>query len=139
MPCETFRKEELDHFESLCMSKTSWELNPELRELADLGEAEAVADILRVFLDDAEQQIRKAEEAMRAGDGDGLKFAAHTLSGSAATIGLNNFSAVAHQVQLLAKAHRFPESYETMEELRNQFPSAKEVLTEIIRALEPGH
>ena len=80
------------------MSETKWELNPELRELVELGQGEAVVDILRVFLEDAEEQIRRAEEAMRVCDGDGLKFAAHNLSGSAASIGFNDFSAVARHV-----------------------------------------
>jgi HPt (histidine-containing phosphotransfer) domain-containing protein len=119
------------------MSETNWELNPELRELVELGQGEAVVDILRVFLADAEEQIRRAEEAMRACDGDGLKFAAHSLSGSAATIGFNDFSAVARQLQILAKARRFSESYERVETLRNQLPSAREKLIKMIGELAP--
>jgi HPt (histidine-containing phosphotransfer) domain-containing protein len=118
--------------------KTVWELNPELRELADLGEGDLVADILRGFLKDAEYQLCQAEEAMRMHDGDGLKFAAHSLTGSAATVGLDDFSAVARQLQVLAKAHKFSESYEQLQTLRNQLPPAKEALTRLIRELTPG-
>jgi len=94
--------------------KTGWELNPELRELADLGEGKMVADILRGFLNDAEDQISKAEEAIRTRDGNGLKFAAHSLTGSAATVGLTDFSAAVRQLHVLVNAHRFPESYEQL-------------------------
>jgi HPt (histidine-containing phosphotransfer) domain-containing protein len=117
--------------------KTDWELNPELRELAELGEHEIVADILRVFLNDAEHQLSKAEEAIRNGDGDGVRFAAHSLTGSAAAVGLNEFSEVAKQLQLLAKAHKLSESYEQLQSLRNQLPSAKQALTQVIRELKP--
>ena len=117
--------------------KTGWELNPELRELADLGEGKMVADILRGFLNDAEDQISKAEEAIRTRDGNGLKFAAHSLTGSAATVGLTDFSAAARQLQVLANAHRFPESYEQLKTLRNQLPAAKEALARFIRELQP--
>lgn len=116
--------------------KTEWEMNPELRELADLGESEAVADILRGFLKDAEQQISKAEEAMQRGDEDGLGMAAHTLTGSAATVGLNDFSAVAQQLQALAKAHRLSESYEKLQNLRHQFPLAKAAVNRTIQVLD---
>ena len=116
--------------------KTEWEMNPELRELADLGESEAVADILRGFLKDAEQQISKAEEAMQRGDEDGLGMAAHTLTGSAATVGLNDFSAVAQQLQALAKAHRLSESYEKLRNLRREFPLAKAAVNRTIQALD---
>lgn len=120
------------------MVKTGWELNPELQELADLGEGALVADILQGFLNDAEDQIRNAEEAMRRRDGDGLKFAAHSLAGSAATVGLNEFSAVARQLQILAKAYRFPECHEQLQTLRKQLPSATEALIQFIGELDPG-
>jgi HPt (histidine-containing phosphotransfer) domain-containing protein len=116
--------------------KTGWDLNPELRELADLGEGEMVADILRGFLNDAEDQIREAEEAMRTRDGDRLKFAAHSLTGSAATVGLNDFSAVARQLHVLARARKFPESHEQLKTLRNQLPEAKEALMQFIREFQ---
>jgi HPt (histidine-containing phosphotransfer) domain-containing protein len=116
--------------------KTEWAMNPELRELADLGESEAVADILRGFLSDAEHQISKAEEAMRRGDGDGLGVAAHTLTGSAATVGLNDLSAVAQQLQALAKAHRLSESYEQLRSLRREFPLAKAAVNRTIEELD---
>jgi HPt (histidine-containing phosphotransfer) domain-containing protein len=117
--------------------KTGWELNPELRELADLGEGEMVADILRGFLNDAEDQISKAEEAIRTRDSNGLKFAAHSLTGSAATVGLIDFSAAARQLHVLANAHRFPESHEQLKTLRNQLPAAKEALAQFIREFQP--
>ena len=119
-------------------SKPAWELNPELKELADLGDGPAVAEILRGFLDDAEHQIRRAEDAMRSEDCESLKFVAHTLSGSAATVGLNEFSEVARQLQLLANAHKISESHEYLTSLREKLPSAKLALSETINELAPG-
>jgi HPt (histidine-containing phosphotransfer) domain-containing protein len=115
--------------------KTSWELNPELKEMADLGERSTVAEILRGFLDDAEDQIERAEEAMRSEDCDGLDFAAHSLTGSAATVGLAEFSQVARRLQILAKAHRITESYEQLQSLREKLPSAREAIGRTIHEL----
>ena len=104
-----------------------WELNPELQELAALGDAPAVAEILRIFLDDAEQQIEMAERAMRREDCASVGNAAHTLSGSSATIGLQGFSLVARQMQMLAQSQKLAESRERLEDLRRQIPAAKRV------------
>jgi HPt (histidine-containing phosphotransfer) domain-containing protein len=116
-------------------SKTSWKLNPELREMADVGERSTVAEILRGFLDDAEDQIQRAEEAMQSEDCERLNFAAHSLTGSAAMVGLDDFSQVARQLQMLAKAHRIAESYEQLQSLREKLPSAKEAIGRTISEL----
>jgi HPt (histidine-containing phosphotransfer) domain-containing protein len=118
-------------------SNKHWELNPELKELADEGGGPAVAQILRGFLDDAEDQMRRAEDAVRAEDCETLRFAAHTLSGSAATVGLNEFSEVARQLQLLAYAQKISESHEQLEDLRKKLTPAKRALNETISELEP--
>jgi HPt (histidine-containing phosphotransfer) domain-containing protein len=113
-----------------------WELNPELQELADLGDAPAVAEILRMFLDDTEQQIEAAERAMQMEDCASVRNVAHTLSGSSATIGWNGFSVVARQMQMLAQSQRLAESRERLEDLRRQIPAAKRAIGQLITEFE---
>jgi HPt (histidine-containing phosphotransfer) domain-containing protein len=114
-----------------------WELNSELQELADMGQGLMVAEILREFIEDAEGQIARAEKAVERCDGAELTFVAHTLTGSAATVGLQDFSSVAYQLQMLARAQKFAESLLVLEDLRKQFPSAKQAVNQAISQLKP--
>jgi CheY-like chemotaxis protein/HPt (histidine-containing phosphotransfer) domain-containing protein len=49
------------------------------------GDAQLLADISRLFLDDAPEHLRRIRAAIDAGDAEGLRHAAHALKGAAAS------------------------------------------------------
>jgi HPt (histidine-containing phosphotransfer) domain-containing protein len=119
-------------------SNKHWELNPELKELAEEGGGPAVAQILKGFLEEAQDQLPRAEDAQLSEDIETLKFAANVLSGSAAAGELNKASQVARQLQLLANAHKISESHEQLEDLKTKSRPARLALNETISELEPA-
>ncbi len=74
-----------------------------LAELMDLGDAEFVAELAQLYLDDLGPRLVAMDEAVAAGDAAAAAAVSHSLAGSSANMGLMKLAAVA---KTLERHHR---------------------------------
>jgi HPt (histidine-containing phosphotransfer) domain-containing protein len=75
-------------------------LDPEvLANLRDLGDAELLAELAEMFIDDATSRLGELWEAVGAGDAAGVERVAHTLKGSSGNMGAARMSAICAELQ----------------------------------------
>lgn len=81
-----------------------------LDELRQYGEADPsiVDELVTMFLDGAEQHLASMQEAMRGGDTDSLARVAHTLKGSAGTLGARPLAGLCAELESGARAGQLP-------------------------------
>ena len=75
-----------------------------LRELQGDGAYDLVADLAAIFLADAPTQIAAMRAAISTGSAVELRLAAHTLKGSAATLGAAQLAALCTVIEVLGHA-----------------------------------
>jgi CheY-like chemotaxis protein len=71
----------------------------ELRERLQ-GNDELIADLVRLFLDDAPNQLQEIRAALEAGASARLENAAHSLKGSAASLGAKALATMARKLEM---------------------------------------
>ncbi len=74
----------------------------ELRARLD-GNDELLGELAQLFLDDAPRQIREIRDAQVKSDAARLEFTAHTLKGSASTLGANTLTDYARKLEALGR------------------------------------
>jgi len=82
------------------------------------------------FMETVGSEIDGLERAIACGDCKGAMIAAHTLKGSAATIGAERFSALARVIEYAAQAGE-------LSGLENQVAGLRRALQDLVRELEP--
>jgi HPt (histidine-containing phosphotransfer) domain-containing protein len=70
-----------------------------LANLRDLGDAELLAELAGMFLDDATSRLEELREAIGAGDAASVERVAHTLKGSSGNMGATRMSAICAELQ----------------------------------------
>ena len=75
-----------------------------LRQLTPEGEADVLAEILQLFLDEVPKKIRALQEAVTAGDSEEAARLAHSLKGSSGNIGADSMMDVCRRIDDLARA-----------------------------------
>ena len=70
-----------------------------LREL-NPGDDSFLRDLIQIFLEDAPLRIAEIEEALTRGDSRKLTIAAHSLKGSSANFGAEEFRARCEEIEL---------------------------------------
>lgn len=96
-----------------------------LMEITD-GDAEFAAEILQEFLDTTPSLLRQAEEALRAGDATSLTRAAHTIKGSARSVGAQAFADIAFALERAGKEQQIDTASEIVRKLHEEWQRVQE-------------
>jgi two-component system sensor histidine kinase/response regulator len=83
-----------------------------------------IKKIMQIFLDTAGDALRQIEQAVAAGDADGLRRGAHTLKSSSANVGAERLSRVFRQLEALGKEGRLEEATALLGEMRQAYEHA---------------
>jgi HPt (histidine-containing phosphotransfer) domain-containing protein len=75
-----------------------------LREFIGTGDVPAYRDLLEVFLKDARTRLELVRAALAAGDAQALANEAHSLKGSAGTMGARHLQGLCRRLESLGKA-----------------------------------
>ncbi len=75
-----------------------------------LGDEAFERRLLQAFLDDNEERIERAREALAAGDREALEREAHTLKGAASTLGALPLAAASKALERAAQAGHLTEA-----------------------------
>ncbi|MCC6630060.1 MAG: response regulator [Chloroflexi bacterium] len=81
-----------------------------LRRLQPPGEPDVVAALLSVFQESARGLVAALRAASATGDAGAFRWAAHTLRGSSASLGLTAITALAEQLHALGEAERLDQA-----------------------------
>ncbi len=79
-------------------------------ELKQISGADFINELVDTYLDDAPRLIREMQSALRAGDADTFRRAAHSLKSNSATFGAMRLSAQAKELEMLAKEGKLGEA-----------------------------
>ncbi len=75
-----------------------------LRQLTPPGEADVLAEVLRLFLDEVPRRMERLSESCRDGNALELQRAAHSLKGSSGNIGARGMHDLCRQLDERGKA-----------------------------------
>jgi signal transduction histidine kinase/CheY-like chemotaxis protein len=71
------------------------------------GDRELLAEISRLFVEDAPRHLERIRQALDAGDGEALRRAAHGLKGAAANFDAEGVVAAARTLEEIGRTHQF--------------------------------
>jgi CheY-like chemotaxis protein len=104
-------------------------LDPEvLANLRDLGDAELLAELAGMFLDDASSRLQELREAIGAGDAAGVERVAHTLKGSSGNMGATRMSAICAELQDVGGSGDLSRAAGLLEGLEEEFGRVRPAL-----------
>jgi HPt (histidine-containing phosphotransfer) domain-containing protein len=96
-----------------------------------------VAELVDLFFEDVPPRLDSIRRAMAAGDPDALVRTAHSLKGSAATLGAERMAELCRQIEVSGRAGEVPEAQGLLEPLEEEFGRVKQALTKWV-AETPG-
>ncbi len=102
----------------------------ELRERVQ-GNDELMIDLVRLFLEDAPRQLDGIREALNSGDPARLEIAAHSLKGSAASLGAKVLALVAKKLEIRGRAKKLEGAETDLVELTREWEKLKPELLEL--------
>jgi HPt (histidine-containing phosphotransfer) domain-containing protein len=106
-----------------------------LRELQDEGDPDIVAEVGGLFMKHSPDKVKAILEAALKDDAKGLQLAAHSLKSSSAYIGAMRLSALAKELEMMARSGSLEGAREKAEKLRAEFDLAmKAIGAEVKRA-----
>lgn len=103
-----------------------------LRELQQDGEPDILEELFGMFLEDAETQISKLEEAVGSGDPSTVLRAAHTLKGSNGNIGAHGVSRVCAGLEEAERSENLDKAKGLLRPLKEEFLSVRSALDMLI-------
>jgi HPt (histidine-containing phosphotransfer) domain-containing protein len=103
-----------------------------LLELDRSGEPTLLRDLHALFTRDTADRLRTLREAATARNADALWFSAHTMKGSAGTLGAIEMADLCRRIEDSANAHDFAEAGRLVEELDREADRVTRALTHAI-------
>jgi HPt (histidine-containing phosphotransfer) domain-containing protein len=94
-----------------------------------------VAELVDLFVDDVPARLESIREAMAAGDPEALLQTAHSLKGSAATLGADRMAEICRQMEVSGRAGEMPQGEGLFESLEAEFEQVKRALADWVAAL----
>jgi PAS domain S-box-containing protein len=89
------------------------------------GNEELMADLVRLFLEDVPQQLREIGTAQETGDCMRLERAAHSLKGSAASLGAKALAEVARKLEMRGREKKLNDSEQDLADLMKEWERLK--------------
>ncbi len=102
-----------------------------LNTLRQIGGDTLVNDVLRLFRDNAEQQIAKLTSALLARDSDAVREAAHSLKSAAANIGAVYLTELARKLENSARDNTLQFDSRLAENLQSEYKEILQRLTQL--------
>jgi signal transduction histidine kinase/CheY-like chemotaxis protein/HPt (histidine-containing phosphotransfer) domain-containing protein len=84
------------------------------------GDRELLAEITRLFIEDAPRHLDGIERAIASGNSDGLRRAAHGLKGAAANFDAHAVVDVARELEEMGRASTFDHALSALDRLRSE-------------------
>jgi two-component system, sensor histidine kinase and response regulator len=106
----------------------------QFRELDPSGGLSLVKQIMQVYLDTSGDLVHQVEQAIAAGDADGLRRSAHSLKSSSANVGAEKLSGLFRELEALGREGRLADAASLLDEMRQAYTEAAEA----IHALRAG-
>jgi len=115
------------------------DIAPEITRVLDLnttldnlgGDPELLQEILEYFMEMAPQQMDQLQAAVESQDVEAVDLQAHSMKGGSANVGAVRLSAVARDLELLAKGGSLEGSVELYERMREEFVALEAVVPRI--------
>lgn len=89
-----------------------------LREIGARAGSDLAGDVLRIFLEGAQEQFTRVEQAIEALDAPQLGRCAHALKSSTANLGAEQLSALYGRLEALGRSGELVEAREMLDEVR---------------------
>lgn len=109
------------------------------RRLAMLQDADGagglVAELVELFVGDVPPRLEAMRQALSARDPEALTRTAHSLKGSAATLGADGMAELCRQMEAYGRAGEVPQAEGLLESLEVEFERVKRSLVEWVAAL----
>jgi HPt (histidine-containing phosphotransfer) domain-containing protein len=101
------------------------------------GNEELLVELVRLFLDDAPNQIREIHSALADGDALRLENAAHALKGSAASLGADPLAAAALKLEFRGRKGQLSGAAEECADLDEKWECLKPELLSLCHQVTP--
>jgi HPt (histidine-containing phosphotransfer) domain-containing protein len=99
--------------------------------LKQMSGADFIGELIDAFLDDAPQLIQQMKTALKAGDAETFRRAAHSLKSNGATFGANNVSALARELEMLGRENQLAQTGGRLDALEAAYQKAAGELKEL--------
>ena len=100
------------------------------------GDRALIREVINIFSEETQKRMCELEQAIKKQQGDDAARLAHTIKGSAANVGGNQFRAVAVKVETACKAENWPAAEALIPQLKKQFKSLDLALHEFLKILK---
>ena len=97
-------------------------------ELKQISGVEFIDELIDTFLDDAPRMFEELTSALRSGDADSFRRAAHSLKSNAATFGASQLAELAKELEGIGRENRLGETGDRLNVLKEALASACEEL-----------
>ncbi len=92
------------------------------------GDSEFIAELLQDFLQQAPELIAWIDRAVQEGDAAALQHAAHTLKGSARSIGAESFAASALTLEQMGRSGHIENAPDALQQLLQEWEQLRHYL-----------
>jgi HPt (histidine-containing phosphotransfer) domain-containing protein len=79
-------------------------------ELKQMSGADFIGELVDTFLEDGPKLVGELKAALKAGDAEAFRRAAHSLKSNGATFGANQLSQLAKELEMIGKENRLAET-----------------------------
>jgi two-component system sensor histidine kinase/response regulator len=98
------------------------------------GDEELLRDLCQIFLEESPKLVQKLQQAVAAGDTDGVMRAAHSLKGEAGYLGANGTSHAARQLEEMGRDKNMSRAADTLATLEREVATLHLELRELAEA-----
>ena len=110
-----------------------------LRQLQEITGRSVVGEVVDGFLSEAPRRLSRLREALAAGDGEALAFAAHALKGSSAQLGALRLASLSHALELEGRQGTLEEAAGMVDEIECELARVTPALKEGSDTLRVSH
>jgi CheY-like chemotaxis protein/anti-sigma regulatory factor (Ser/Thr protein kinase) len=104
-----------------------------LQQIGTQAGTDLVAEVLRDFLEEADQHLPRLQQAIDAGDAKSLSRGAHALKSSTANLGAESLSALYRRLEAMGRNSQFDDARALLAELRGVHDDVVRRAHEILR------
>ena len=90
-------------------------------ELKQMSGADFIGELIDTFLEDGPKLIWELKTALKAGDAEAFRRAAHSLKSNGATFGAAKLAELARELEMIGKEGRLSETGERVQALETSF------------------
>ena len=90
-------------------------------ELKKTSGEDFIVELVDTFLEDAPKIFSELKSALKKGDADGFRRAAHSLKSNGATFGAGRFADLARELEMIGKERRLSDTGEKIQALEATF------------------